>query len=159
MKNGKSGASGETIFLLIAGLLMGTVFVFGMRYWNAPVKTEDAIHTTAIFSSYDERFGKGHHTKGIDVFFDDCQQLSIDGACVNHELRSKLDHISSGTKVDLIIHPNANTILDMRNGDTVVLDFNDTSEKLSNEKDGFLALGLLCYAAATYALIRLIAQS
>lgn len=56
----KSISKGEAWFLLIAGLIMGTVFSFGMQYWNAPIAREEAIHTTAVFSSYKEQLNRGH---------------------------------------------------------------------------------------------------
>ena len=42
MKRTKKATKGEAVFLLVAGLIIGTVFTFGVRYWNVPI-TEDNL--------------------------------------------------------------------------------------------------------------------
>lgn len=157
MKRRKKNISrGEALFLVIAGLFIGTVFTFGMQYWNANIDQKDAIHKRAIFDSYKERFGRRNSTRGIDVYFLDCEQLYIDSECVDETLRDELSNIDSGTRVVLMIHPNSDTILDMRVDEKVILEFYDVQEKLGTEKDGFFVLGLILYAMALYGLTNLI---
>ena len=60
MKSKKAITTMDAWFLLIAGLFLGTVFTFGMQYWNAPVARDDAIPATVVFSSYTERRSDGH---------------------------------------------------------------------------------------------------
>lgn len=145
----------QAIFLLIIGLLLGTVFVFGMQYWNSPIEREKAIHTEAVFLSYKERFRNGH-SKGIDLFFSDHEQGYIDGSCVTPELKEALDLLSPNTKTALIIHPNSNTVLDLRIDSSTLLEFTEVQRKLSTEKNGFLILGLFCYALSIYAFFHLV---
>lgn len=155
-KSNKSSISkGQALFLLLAGLFMGTIFTFGMHYWNAPVERANAIQKEAAFDYYKEDFSK-HNTRGISVYFIDCEQLYIDGECVNDQLRKDLADISAGTKVELMIHPNSDTILDMRVQNQVILDFDDVQEKLSGENKIFFVLGILCYAIALGGLWQLI---
>ena len=45
---------GLAIFLLIAGLLLGCVFTFGMQYWNANVIREECTVIDTEFVSYKE---------------------------------------------------------------------------------------------------------
>ena len=154
MKSKKTMTKMEAWFLLIAGLFLGTVFTFGMQYWNAPVTQEDAIHATAVYSSYTESRRDGH-VKEIIVRFEDHEQLYIDGSCITEQMWDGLDTISPGMKVDLMIHPNSNTILDLRMEDSVVLKFEDTSEKLTSEAKGFAGLGIFLYILAAYGLFNL----
>lgn len=155
MKSKKAMTKMEAWFLLIAGLFLGTVFTFGMQYWNAPVARGDAIHATVVFSSYTESRSDGH-VKEIIVRVEDHEQLYIDGSCINEQVRNGLDTIAPGMKVDLLIHPNSNTILDFRMGNSVVLEFEDTSEKLTSEATGFWGLGLFLYILAAYGLFNLV---
>ena len=157
MKSKKTMTTMEAWFLLIAGLFMGTVFTFGMQYWNAPVTQEDAIHATVVYSSYTESRRDGH-VKEIIVRFEDHDQLYIDGSCINEQVWNGLDTIAPGMKVDLLIHPNSNTILDFRMGNSVVLEFENTSEKLASEATGFGGLGLFLYILAAYGLFNLVFQ-
>lgn len=155
MKELKSMTNVEALFLLIAGFILGTVFTFGMHYWNVPITQEESIHATAVFSSYKEQLEKGD-VKEIIVRFENYDQLYIDGVCVNSELRDRLHSIAPGTEVSLIVHPNSNTILNFQIGDSVLMDFHSTSEKLAGEATGFMVLGLFCYALSVFGLFGLL---
>ena len=39
-------------------LLVGTVFTFGMQFWNAPIAEDEAIHETLSFSSYQIQYNR-----------------------------------------------------------------------------------------------------
>ena len=49
MKRTKKATKGEAVFLLVAGLIIGTVFTFGVRYWNAPITEDEAQLVTGRF--------------------------------------------------------------------------------------------------------------
>jgi len=146
---------GEAWFLLIAGFIMGTVFTFGMQYWNAPVTREESIHTTAIYESYATQQEQGR-VKEIIVRFKDHEQLYIDGACINDMLLNSIDSLVPGTELSMIVHPNSNTIMELHADNQVLLDFQDTVEKLTAEATGFMGLGLFCYVLSVCGLISLL---
>ena len=153
MKNKQSMTTGEAWFLLIAGLLMGTVFTFGMQYWNAPVTQEESIHTTAIYESYATQRERGR-VKEIIVRFKDHEQLYIDGGCI--DVLNSIDRLTPGTELSMIIHPNSNTIMELHADNQVLLEFQNTAEKLAGEATGFMGLGLFCYVLSACGLIRLL---
>ena len=45
---------GLAVFLLIAGLFLGSVFTFGMQYWNSEVTREECTLIDTQFVSYKE---------------------------------------------------------------------------------------------------------
>lgn len=153
MKKGPPMSMGEAWFLLIVGLLMGTIFTFGMQFWNAPIAEQDAVTDIAIFASYDIRHGRSGSTKEIVVRFEDRDQLYIDGVCVTDALINQLKAIQQGDEVMLTIHPNSNTILELQYGNKLLLEFDQTTKKLTNEATGFTGLGILCYLAAIAGLL------
>ena len=155
MKKGPPMSRGEAWFLLIIGLFMGTIFTFGMQFWNSSIDEEDAIMDTAIFASYDVGHGKSGSTKEIIVRFEDREQLYIDGVCASSALINRLKAIKQGDEVMLTIHPNSNKILELQYGNLTLLEFDQTTKKLTNEATGFGVLGMLCYAAALTALVQL----
>ena len=122
MKDKKSMARAEAWFLLIAGLIMGTVFTFDMQYWNAPITQEEAVCITVVFESYTEQKGRGH-VKEIILRFEDYEQLYVDGVCVTEELRNSIHGLAPGTPLTLMVHPNSKTIMDLKVGNLVLLDF------------------------------------
>ena len=155
MKNKKSMTNSEAWFLLIAGLIMGTVFTFGMQYWNAPVTQEEAIHTTAIYESSETQRERGR-VKEIIVRFEDYEQLYIDGVCINDKLLNSIDNFVPGIELSMIVHPNSNTIMELHADNQVLLEFQNTSEKLTGEATGFMGLGLFCYLLSICGLINLV---
>lgn len=155
MKNKKSMTKGEAWFLMIAGMIMGTVFTFGMQYWNAPVTQEEAIHTTAIYESYATQREQGR-VKEIIVRFEDHEQLYIDGVCINDKLLNSIDNLAPGLELSMIVHPNSNTIMELYADNQVLLEFQKTSEKLAGEATGFMGLGLFCYVLSACGLINLV---
>lgn len=157
MKNKKSITKGEAWLLLIIGLILGSIFTFGMKYWNAPISKEEALQIQPTFDSYVEQKSKGD-VQEILVRFTDYEQLSIDGSCISSALMEKLSSIAPGTKLSLLVHPNSSTILDMRVGDDRLLSFDQTTQKLSDEASGFFFLGLFCYAGAIRGLVGLLAK-
>ena len=155
MKSKRPMAKGEAWFLLIAGFIMGTVFTFGMQYWNAPVTKEESIHATAIYESYTTQREQGR-VKEIIVRFKDHEQLYIDGTCINDRLLNSIDSLVPGTELSMIVHPNSNTILELHADNQVLLEFQNTSEKLTGEATGFMGLGLFCYVLSACGLISLL---
>lgn len=143
------------VFLLIAGLLLGTVFTFGMRYWNAPVAREDAQHVTATFSSSKERLKHGR-VQEIILCFDDHKELRIDGTCVSKALLEAIKLLEPGSVLEMAVHPNSNTILELQCAAAKYLDFEDAMKHLGRESAGFTVLGIFCYLSSIVGFARLI---
>jgi hypothetical protein len=142
-------------FLVIVGIIMGTVFSFGMQYWESSVSKEEAIYTEAEFSSYKTIYGRYHSVKEVKIEFIDHEPLFIDGTCCSQMVFEKLDHLKSGAVLCMYVHPNSSTVLEIYDGSTAILMFDDTVEKLSSEVSGFLFLGIFMYLVAAYGLINL----
>ena len=147
MKKSKKMTKSEAIFMLIAGLIMGTVFTFGMKYWNAPITQNETQQVIATFSSAKETMRRGQ-IQEIIVRFDDHEQLYIDGVCIDNELCDSVSEIIPGTVIEMIVHPDSNIILEMEAGTTRLLEFHDSVQKLTSEASGFMYLGIFCYIMA-----------
>lgn len=135
------------VFLLIAGLILGAVFTFGMRYWNAPIAREDAQHVIASFSSSQERLKHGR-VQEIILRFDDHEGLRIDGSCVSNTLLEAIELLEPGSVLEMAVHPNSNTILELQCAAAKYLDFEDTTKHLARESVGFTVLGIFCYLSS-----------
>lgn len=143
-------------FLVVAGIVMGTVFSFGMHYWESSVTKDQAIYTEAVFSSYKTIYGRKNSVKEIKLNFNNHKPLFIDGVCCKQEVLDKLDMVEPGTVLQMYIHPNSSTVLDIHDGNYTILLFDDTVASLSNEVIGFFILGIFMYLSAVFGLIKLI---
>ena len=138
---------GLAIFLLIAGLLLGSVFTFGMQYWNANVTIEECTMIDTEFVSYEE-IHKPKRPMEIKEIAVDCangERYFIDGVSVNTDLRNSLSELSQQQGIHLLIHPNSNTIVELSTENGTILTFDETIRKLGGEATGFLFLGLFMY--------------
>ena len=140
----KSIPLGAAIFLLVAGIFLGSVFTFGMQHWNDEVAQEDCIKIQTQFIGYEEDLRKGH----IQQIAIDCangERYFVDGACVGSDLQKQISNIPSNEDIVLFIHPNSNTILEFSTKSDTLLIFSETLNKLNKEKTAFLFLGLFMY--------------
>lgn len=138
----------EAVFVMVVGLLLGTVFTFGMNYWNAPVTREEAVPVTAV---YDYCIGSFEVGEQIILRFEDHEQLTIDGCCSTKALREQIKALEPGDEISALVHPNADTILELTVGGEVLMEFDASVEELAGEKIGFRYLGVFLYAMAIFA--------
>ncbi len=163
--------SGEAWALLVLGILLGTVFVFGMSYWNQPITREEAIQVEAAFSGFREQAGhqQGRLTLGdstirtgsssvapVILEFRDHAQLTIDGSCVTDALLAQLQALKAGDTLTCIVHPHSDTVLEIAAGDELLMPFDSSVSQLHSEQKGFFWLGIIMYTGALYGLLNLI---
>lgn len=144
---------GMAVFLLIVGLLLGTVFTFGQQYWNAQVTPDQCVEVQTRFLGYHEhRKIKSVRIHEISVDCANGERYFIDGASVNERVRDALAFFSPGDEIRLLIHPNRSTIVEFTTESRAILSFDDTMEKLRDEANGFLPLGIFMYFSAVVGL-------
>lgn len=143
--------------IVIAGILIGTVFTVGIRYSQCPVSKEAAIYTEAKFASY-ELIRDSLHDKLPEtrMAFKDHEPLFIDGVCCSQRVVDKLDQLQPGSVLRMYVHPHSDKILELQDGSTTILIFDDSIEKLSSEISAFLYLGIFLYLIAAYGAYKLI---
>ena len=138
---------GVAVFLLIAGLFLGSVFTFGMQYWNSEVAREECTLIDTQFVTYKEIRQQKRPMKIKEIAVDcaNDERYFIDGVSINSDLRNSLSELSQLQEIHLLIHPNSNTIVEFSTENGTILTFDETIRKLGGEATGFLFLGLFMY--------------
>ena len=147
----------RAIFLLVAGLFLGAIFTFGMRYWHAPVSREDCTQVNTEFVSYRERTRRG----SIQLIYIDCangQRYELDGACISQPVLEGVENLQPQGPITLLIHPNSDTILELSCESGTLMAFDDAAQRVAGDTLLFMVLGILMYAAALGGLYNLIRQ-
>lgn len=147
----------RAIFLLLAGLFLGTIFTFGMRYWHAPVSREDCTQVNTEFVSYRERTRRG----SIQLIYIDCangQRYELDGACISQPVLDGVENLQPQETITLLIHPNSDTIMEFSSESGTLMEFDDVAQRVAGDTLLFTVLGILMYAAAMGELYNLIRQ-
>lgn len=147
----------RAIFLILAGLFLGTIFTFGMRYWHAPVSREDCTQVNTEFVSYRERTRRG----SIQLIYIDCangQRYELDGACISQPVLDGVENLQPQETITLLIHPNSDTIMEFSSESGTLMEFDDVAQRVAGDTLLFTVLGILMYAAAMGELYNLIRQ-
>lgn len=145
---------GTAVMLLVVGLILGSIFVFGSQYWGEPIQREDATEVSAIYEAYEINPGKirKHHIKQIEITLTDHSSVYIDGACVSEDVKDGIKALPEGAKLDMLVHPNSDTVLELKHGDKTILSFQESQKDIKNENVGFIILGIFMYFCAAIGL-------
>ncbi len=145
----KAPTFGESLALLVIGMLLGTVFIFGAQYWTEEVSREDCAIVESLFLSYNQRWSvKGNRNKEISVDCSNNERYFIGEVMITEELKRELSELHSGDRIRLLIHPNSSKIMEFSTEGRTLIFFEDSAELMQGENTGFLILGVLCYAFA-----------
>jgi len=150
---------GQAILFLIIGAILGTVFTFGQHYWNAPIDREDAISVEAEYFSYTRKFlHPESHDVGIKCKTENPNYVKyyIDESCVTYDILDFVHNLEKGTTLEMLIHPNSDTILSLTINGEEILNFDEVQNNLDFTNVGFLCLGIFMYALAVCGAVRLI---
>ena len=141
---------GTAVMLLVVGLILGSIFVFGSQYWGEPIQREDATEVSAIYEAYEINPGKirKHHIKQIEITLTDHSSVYIDGACVSEDVKDGIKALPEGAKLDMLVHPNSDTVWELKHGDKTILSFEESQKDIKNENVGFIILGIFMYFCA-----------
>ena len=149
---------GTAVMLLVVGLILGSIFVFGSQYWGEPIQREDATEVSAIYEAYEINPGKirKHHIKQIELTLADHTSVYIDGACVSEDVKDGIKALPEGAKLDMLVHPNSDTVWELKHGDKTILSFEESQKDIKNENVGFIILGIFMYFCAAIGLSSLL---
>jgi hypothetical protein len=140
------------IFFIVTGLIMGSVFIFGMQYWGESIEKEDAIAVSADFESYSINYGRHGSVSELKIIFSDHAPLCIDGVCISDEVSEGIRGLSKGAKLDMLVHPNSDTIWELKHGIKTILSFEESQKDIKGENIGFGVIGIFMYFCAAIGL-------
>ena len=146
---------GQAILFLIVGAILGTVFTFGQHYWKAPIEREEAITVESGYSYHTQRLVRPD-SHAVSIHCSNGEIYSIDAHCVTYDILDYLDTLEKGAKLNMLIHPNSDTILSLDVNGESILDFDGVIDDLKSANIGFLCLGILMYILAVCGAVRLI---
>ena len=149
---------GIAIPLSLVGLLLGSIFTFGMSYWNANVSREEChkIHTEYITYTGIRYSKRPTALKEILIDCENNARYYIDGISITSSLLDKLALLDQHEQITLLVHPHSNVILEFSTETDMLLTFEDTLVRLGSEKIGFLFLGAFMYLCAALSIYHIL---
>jgi hypothetical protein len=145
---GRGVINGAIAAFICLVLFAGTVFC-GEPFRNHKIPQQDAVRYSAVFQQADITRRRSSISYA-DLVFQNGEEKTVDGCCLGHGLAEKLERLPAGTRMDLLIHPDSETILQIEAEGLTLLDFDYAQSQLWHESLFFAGLGVLMYAVGAY---------
>lgn len=148
----------KQLFAAIASLIVGSVFVFGMRYWNAQVERDDCeVVTTQLESIEKVRGPRYSHIRYVKIKCTNGSSYNIEDSCMSSSLLSALESLPEGTQLTLTLHPNSDgKVLELSANGILLLDFDTAVSMLSKNSTAFSYIGLFMYLCSAILLVDIV---
>ena len=142
-------------YVIIGGIIIGTVFCFGMPYWQANVDMYETNAVRGYFDGYDVNY-TNKNIKNIRVRLTNQESYKIDSSCTNESLLENLQKIKPGTQIDILLHPRSNYVMQLSTSDIELMSFETSRKQMVEEAKGFVGLGAFMYVMAAICSIKLL---
>lgn len=148
----------KQLFVAIASLIVGSVFVFGMRYWNAQVERDDCEVVTVQLESIEKvRGSSSSDLSSVNLKCTNGSSYYIKGVCVSRSLLSALGSLPEGTQLTLTLHPNSDgKVLELSADGILLLDFDTAVSMLGKNSTAFSYIGLFMYLCSAILLVDIV---
>ena len=143
---------GQSLALLVVGLLLGTMFTFGMQYWSETVTREECSYIETQFLDYIE-IKQRSRINQIAIDCADGERYFIDQVSINTRLRENLAKLEKNDNITMLIHPNGGNVVELIHYGAELLNFEETMELLGKDAKAFSCLGSFMYLASFLGLI------
>ena len=143
---------GQSLVLLVLGLLMGTVFTFGVQYWNETVTKEACRYIENHYLDYQE-IKQRSRINQIAIDCADGERYFIDQVSINTRLREDLAELEKNDNITMLIHPKGGNIVELTHYGAELLNFEESMENLDKDAKTFSYLGLFMFLVSFLGLI------
>ena len=63
-------------------------------------------------------------------------------------MKDEIKALPQGAKLDMLVHPNSDTVWELKHGDKTLLSFEESQKDIKSENIGFIVLGIFMYFCA-----------
>ena len=144
--DGTGHSNPALLFLICVTFFIATVFIL-QPVNNRIIPKSEALSLTLTYKEFHPSYKRGS-IRYIDLKSVEQEEFTIDGSCCNSDLIERLSLIPEGTQVQLLVHPESHSILQLEVNGDILLEFHASQNKLWRESVTFAVLGLFMYAIA-----------
>lgn len=141
----------QAVFLLLAGLFLGTVCTFGTAHWFGAVTPNECIEVETHFSGCRTTIKNRYYVIGSDGSSYDIRYTHRDD-----NAKEKLSHLTEGESIRLLLHPGSDIVLSLTTETDSVLSFERTTGMMKKDFIFFISVGVFMYIGAILGLIDVI---
>lgn len=149
---------GVCIFLIVLGVVIGSVMIVGTWYWGELIDRDEAIAISANYETYELEYGRHGSVSGVELIFTDREPLYINSECYRVSVQDSLDDLDKGDRLDMLRHPNSDDVWEIKHGEDVILSFDESVERVRAGNIGFTLIGIFGYLVAALGITSLAVQ-
>lgn len=149
---------GVCIFMIVLGLVIGSIMVVGTWYWGELIGRDEAIAISAEYESYKVNYGRYGSVNDIELSFSDREPLYINSECYRVSVEDALQSLERGDRLDMLRHPNSDDVWEIKRGEDVILSFDESVERVRAGNIGFTLIGVFGYLVAALGITSLAVQ-
>lgn len=132
----KTGA----IIVGILAIIFGAFFAL-TQIENKPISRSEAVAYSGEFEEYE--VGKNYRT----IIFTDGSSYNVFPHTETQEFADTMSSLKKGTKLDILVNPNNDYVVEIRAGSREFLNFEESQAALDAYDDGYIAIGVfVCFA-------------
>ncbi len=139
----------SAIAMTVLCLVLGTVFLTSRFFWYVPIEKEDTVQISAVYESYEYQ----EYSRKADIlklYFKDADCLFFNDSYISTELVEKIEALPEGTRLDMLLHPRSDDIIECKAEGKTLLDFEWATKRLNSFAVGHMILGLCMYGCGIY---------
>lgn len=152
---GNAFVKGAQIAFICVAIFASANFI-SQPFQNRKINMHEAITLSAVFDGVQVSYGKS--IRYVDLQFRDAEEQTVDDCCLGYGLQEKLESLPSGTQMELLIHPDSESVLQIQVAGETLLDFDRAQEQLWGESLFFAGLGVFMLAVTAYLIYLLISK-
>lgn len=123
------------IVISVLAFLMGIAFIWQRTLYN-PVEKNECIKYSGAYMEY-------YHDDNVGIVFSNDDVYCIESSCVSGDLLEEMDNLEQGQGLQLLIHPDNDSIVELRAGGKEILDFYESQESMRKESNAFAVFGVI----------------
>lgn len=132
----KTGA----IIVGILAIIFGAIFAL-TQIGNKPIPRSEAVAYSGEFEEYEV------WENSRTIFFTDGSSYDVFPHTETREFADTMSSLKKGTKLDILVNPNNDYVVEIMAGSTEILNFEESQAALDSYDNGYIAIGVfVCFA-------------
>lgn len=125
-------------------LIIGSILIFNGQYRYREIQPDEAIQVSATYKDFS--LSKVQRKKQqIQLNFTDHDSLTINPVCISSELENDLRRLPVGCRLEMLIHPDSNTVISIKADNKDILSFDSMLNHFKRSRTVLLFAGIMFY--------------
>lgn len=129
-----------------AGIIMGILFIIG-QLSNKPIERSEATFYSGEFVEYE--VWNNYRT----IHFMDGSTYDVYPHTETEEFREAMKSLKVGTVLHLAVNPNNDYVVEIKVGDTELMNFDSSQAEIDSYDDGYIAIGAVACAGGAFLIL------